>query len=71
MALDIGRIAFMAYQESLSQDSPKWEELDKPNQDAWRTAAIAVSVYLDEEEQARKDAGFYSREDLEFFNNGN
>jgi len=52
MALDIGRIAFEAYAESVGgktydgKDIPKWESVGKTVQDGWRHAAVAVSQYL-------------------------
>ncbi len=46
MALDIGRIAYQARIDYVSQFNrelhPKWEEIGKIEQDAWRLAACAV-----------------------------
>lgn len=53
MAIDIGRIAYQAYVESIDGGSyydtklTKWEDLGQPGQNAWRHAAVAVSQYLD------------------------
>ena len=50
MALDIGRIAYEKYNESLNRDynceSESWEEIPKRGQDAWREAAVAVLHYV-------------------------
>jgi hypothetical protein len=58
MALDIGRVAFQAYTDSLGNQSAdgkpltNWEDLDQAFQNAWRAAGIAVlqdqSNYLDD-----------------------
>jgi hypothetical protein len=58
MAIDIGRIAYQAYANNVDNISyhgnplPKWEDLGKIAQDAWRHAAVAVSQYID---KSRKD----------------
>ena len=52
MALDIGRVAFEAYAKSVGgktwdgKDIPAWETVGKVVQDGWRSAAVAVSQYL-------------------------
>ena len=55
MALDIGRVAYMAYKAEMDRDSYReavlWEKLDKEVQDAWRKAGVAVMEYLDEERE--------------------
>ena len=52
MAIDIGRIAYQAYDDYINKNVPchplKWEDLGKVPQDAWRHAAVAVSQYLEE-----------------------
>ena len=61
MAIDIGRIAYQAYAEGVDNISyhgnalPKWEELGKISQDAWRHAAVAVSQYLDKSRKNMED----------------
>jgi hypothetical protein len=57
MAIDIERIAFEAYGVSVGgktydgKDIPKWENVGKKVQDAWRAAAVAVANYLESERQ--------------------
>jgi hypothetical protein len=51
MAIDIGRIAYQAYLSSKGEDLPRWEDLGKIGQDAWRHAACAVLDYIDEERE--------------------
>lgn len=61
MALDIGRIAYQAYLQSLSESSitefvhAPWEQLGKIDQDAWRHSAVAVSQYLTQCEEDMKN----------------
>lgn len=49
MAIDIGRIAYQEYCDSLDEELPKWETIGKAKQDAWRSTACAVLRYIDEE----------------------
>lgn len=43
MAIDIGRIAYAAYLESLGATNlSAWENLGKVQQDAWRHVAVEV-----------------------------
>jgi hypothetical protein len=52
MAIDIGRIAYMAYVEQLKATHLNpWEKLGQTQQDAWRHAAVAVSQYLRKEHE--------------------
>jgi len=58
MAIDIGRIAFEAYGVSVGgktyngKDIPKWEDVGKKVQDAWRAAAVAVLQYVESERES-------------------
>lgn len=69
MAIDIGRIAYQAYTESMLNQMPrictlKWEDIGKIEQDAWRHAAVAVLQYIDKErkqlelDKEEDEAGF-------------
>ncbi len=64
MAIDIGRIAYQTFHKKLypndishpNHPSNLWENLGKWEQDAWRSAAVAVLQYIDEEkERCEKD----------------
>lgn len=62
MAIDIGRIAFQSFYESLyprqTRDGlmTKWEDIGKKEQDAWRHAAVSVLQHIDKErERLEKD----------------
>ena len=52
MAIDIGLIAFNKFYDVLTDNDkdhlPKWKELGKVQQDAWRAAAVAVLQHIDE-----------------------
>lgn len=54
MAIDIGLIAFQAYNDQVGgktfdgKDIPKWGDVGKKVQDGWRAAAVAVLQYLDQ-----------------------
>lgn len=56
MALDIGRIAYQAHSDHVSEDKllPKWENVGKVEQDAWRLAACAVLDYIHDCESNRE-----------------
>ena len=59
MAVDIGRINYQKFYDILTDGDfdhlPKWEDLGKIQQDAWRAAAIAVLQQIDKErEQSEK-----------------
>lgn len=57
MAIDIGLIAFQAYNDQVGgktfdgKDIPKWEEVGKKVQDGWRAAAVAVLQYIGQERE--------------------
>ena len=72
MALDIGRVAYQAYVDTLIKqncdcDLSEWKEMGQYEQDAWRHAAVAVAQYLDEEktkceiEKDEDDAAFSNK----------
>lgn len=52
MAIDIGRIAYSRYMESLELQVPLWEQLDKKHQDAWRHSSFAVLDHTEAERLA-------------------
>ena len=58
MAIDIGRIAYEAFQKVINGSKhpafniPSWEYLSKIDQDAWRHAAVAVIHHMDNERNA-------------------
>lgn len=52
MAIDIGRIAYEEYFESLDYEVwPLWEDIGKKQQDAWRAAAVAAAKYINREQE--------------------
>lgn len=57
MAIDIGLIAFNAYQQALPPDPSRstWQQLGKTECDAWRNAAVAVCQYLNKCRQEMDD----------------
>jgi len=56
MAIDIGRIAYAAYtNEVFYLGQPKWEELDKDFQDAWRKVGVAVIQHIDKTRKQMED----------------
>jgi hypothetical protein len=61
MAIDIGRIAYDKYAEKVDyinyngKNLPKWEDLGKVGQDAWRHAACAVLDYMHQCEEDMKE----------------
>ena len=59
MALDIGRIAYQAHLDYVSQYNieqlPKWEDVGKVEQDGWRRAACAVLDYIHKCEEEMKN----------------
>lgn len=53
--IDIGRIAYSKYIESINGiNLSPWEKIGKIQQDAWRAAAVAVCQYLNEQEELMK-----------------
>jgi len=59
MAIDIGRIAYAAYYQTLkdnnpNQQLPAWEDLGS-EQIAWRHSAIAVLQHMRETQQYERD----------------
>jgi hypothetical protein len=64
MAVDIGRVAYQKYVDSLVEkqcnccncDDYKWEDLKQSEQNAWRHAAVAVLQHI-EMEKEQSEAG--------------
>lgn len=63
MAIDIGRIAFEKFYTELyprpvaEGKFTKWENIGKREQDAWRSAAVAVLQYIDKERKDLEEIG--------------
>jgi hypothetical protein len=69
MAIDIGRVAYTNYADYMRAQLkencfPRWEELSKPECDAWRHAAVEVLQHIEKE---RKQLELDKLEDADGF----
>lgn len=64
MAIDIGRIAYQAWKDSIDEQEwsirllKNWEDIGQVEQNAWRASAVAVLNHIDDERErmAQEDA---------------